>query len=491
MADSGPSKSDIEAVFQRLRSIPANKVCFDCNAKNPTWSSVTYGVFICLDCSAVHRSLGVHLTFVRSTQLDTNWTWKQLRNMQLGGNINATQYFRSHGLVTEDARQKYSSRVAQMYKDKLSAMSEQAMKTYGTKLHIEQTAEVKESKEAEVDWFAEHAESANTNHVITQPNVNEFSSEARLWGASTAGVDTPRPSATRAPSRRPALGVRKGGLGATKVAANFEDIEREAIQAEKLKNESKAAESSATLETVEKEVASLRLAYRPDGADRLGIAAANRATGVGVSHSAASDMTTIEQEGAAPCEKSSDEDEFNDFNNVFVMIRNEPFSNSRGLDSLLNDTPSRKEPAWESIEPEPTRNVRSMFSDKPTTPNSSNTPKTSNNTPRNRPKKQDSDDDSAVKKFGSAKSISSAQFFGEQDSRWGENNLSRFEGSSSISSADLFGTRTPTQHNSFSVSAPDLDEVRESVRAGVTRVAGRLSSLANGVVSSIQERYGY
>ncbi|XP_061380828.1 ADP-ribosylation factor GTPase-activating protein 3 isoform X2 [Danaus plexippus] len=469
MADSGPSKSDIEAVFQRLRSIPANKVCFDCNAKNPTWSSVTYGVFICLDCSAVHRSLGVHLTFVRSTQLDTNWTWKQLRNMQLGGNINATQYFRSHGLVTEDARQKYSSRVAQLYKDKLSAMSEEAMKTYGTKLHIEQTAEVKETKEVE-------------------PSVNEFSSEARLWGASTAGVDTPRPSATRAPSRRPALGVRKGGLGATKVAANFEDIEREAIQAEKLKSESKVAESSATLETVEKEVASLRLAYRPDGADRLGIAAANRATGVGVSHSAASDMTSIEQEGATPCEKSSDEDEFNDFNNVFVMIRNEPFSNSRGLDSLLNDTPSRKEPAWESIEPEPTRNVRSMFSDKPTTPT---TPKTSVTTPRNRPKKQDSDDDSAVKKFGSAKSISSAQFFGEQDSRWGENNLSRFEGSSSISSADLFGTRTPTQHNSFSVSAPDLDEVRESVRAGVTRVAGRLSSLANGVVSSIQERYGY
>lgn len=497
MAVPGPNKSDIESVFQRLRSIPANKVCFDCNAKNPTWSSVTYGVFICLDCSAVHRGLGVHLTFVRSTQLDTNWTWKQLRNMQLGGNVNATQYFRTHGLVTDDARQKYSSRVAQMYRDKLNAMSEQAMKTYGTKLHLDPVApvETKENKETEVDWFAEHGDTTNTSVLPPTATAtaqvkpeNALSSQARLWGAPGTGAAA---ASNRQPiAKRPGLGARRGGLGATKVAANFDDIEREAIMAEKQRAESKSAESSTTLETVEQEVASLRLAYRDPTAtakdsERLGIAAASRADRAGVSHSATSDMTVLEPDEPPP-------HDLDDFASSFTMIRSEPYGNSRALDKLFGDEPRNKLSSAASLdapEAEPTRQLHTMFS----APTSPATPTAA--PPKSRPRRAETvDDDSAVKKFGSAKAISSAQFFGEQDSRWErDSNLSRFQGSTSISSAEYFGgdSNRPQRPAGFSVSAPDLDEVRESVRAGVTRVAGRLSSLANGVVSSIQERYGY
>jgi Arf-GAP/coiled-coil/ANK repeat/PH domain-containing protein len=48
-----------------------NHVCADCQAEHPEWCSINWGVLICVDCSGVHRSLGTHLTKVRSLQMDS------------------------------------------------------------------------------------------------------------------------------------------------------------------------------------------------------------------------------------------------------------------------------------------------------------------------------------------------------------------------------------------------------------------------------------
>ena len=37
---------------------------------DPTWASANLGVYLCLNCSGVHRSLGTHITQVRSITMD-------------------------------------------------------------------------------------------------------------------------------------------------------------------------------------------------------------------------------------------------------------------------------------------------------------------------------------------------------------------------------------------------------------------------------------
>ncbi|XP_009148425.1 ADP-ribosylation factor GTPase-activating protein AGD4 [Brassica rapa] len=53
-----------------LRGIPGNNVCAECNAPDPDWASLNLGVLLCIQCSGVHRNLGVHISKVRSLTLD-------------------------------------------------------------------------------------------------------------------------------------------------------------------------------------------------------------------------------------------------------------------------------------------------------------------------------------------------------------------------------------------------------------------------------------
>ncbi|XP_025830055.1 ADP-ribosylation factor GTPase-activating protein 2 isoform X2 [Agrilus planipennis] len=484
-----PSKSDIESVFHRLRAVPANKECFDCNAKNPTWASITYGIFICIDCSAVHRSLGVHLTFVRSTQLDTNWTWIQLRQMQVGGNANARQFFSQHNCTTTDAQKKYNSRAAQLYREKLQQAAVKAMNN--------------NSGESDLS-FAK----IETQHPTEGPKVDFHLTESKpTERVSTIGVRKVQP-------KKSGLGAKRSGLGATKVKTNFADIEKEAVLAEEIRQrnieEVAKAEALSIKEKEEKEAA-FRLAYKDlsneqhrkeeqlkkadprkaEQVERLGMGFNTRS---GISHSVMSDLKSIEQENVESTTNSlnslgklrlSDNDGFFDsfsYSSGFNMNRNSNAASpaSRGLEALLaSDNEKLKD--WTIID--------DPVIDKPKSSKSSYVPIEKNPVRNSYP--ESSSSDMAQKKFGSAKGISSDQFFGDRENDYEvQANLNRFQGSSSISSSEFFGHGSDNaSYNKF--QTPDLDDVRESVRQGVSKVAGKISSLANGVMSSIQERYGY
>lgn len=73
-------------------------------------------------------------------------------------------FFNQHNCVTKDAQQKYNSRAAHLYREKLQHAAVQAMKTHGTKLFLDamHEAPVKKSGEEEhVDFFAEHTNGDN------------------------------------------------------------------------------------------------------------------------------------------------------------------------------------------------------------------------------------------------------------------------------------------------------------------------------------------
>ncbi|XP_062374058.1 ADP-ribosylation factor GTPase-activating protein 3 [Sardina pilchardus] len=523
---SDPSKQEISTIFKRLRSIPTNKVCFDCSAKNPSWASITYGVFLCIDCSGTHRSLGVHLSFIRSTELDSNWSWFQLRSMQVGGNAGAMAFFNQHGGTSSAANTKYNSRAAQLYREKVKTMATQATRHHGTELWLDSQPLSPSPTDKQVDFFSQHTQvtlndpiclelnsglSAEESPSSVEKNNNEEGPTVDMLSVSPkAALDTTSLIKKKPAAAKKTLGSKKGGLGAQKVSSqSFSAQEKRAQAVDKLRADtSVSASTKPAAEPEEANVSSLRLAYqglevqgkshgdklkglegkRKEQAERLGMGLGARG---GVSHSVMSDMQTIKQESPAdlqPPRLSRFEEDDREDHGTFSSSK----MSSRYLDDKADSSDnffsqwggasreaSRKN---ESIKPEPDFYINSKTSSHDDRPTSR----------RKHDAGPSSSSDEAQRKFGDVKAISSDMYFGKQDDSEYEarTRLERFSGNSSISSADLFDEQKKANATGYSLTnvlpnAPDMTQLKQGVRS----VAGRLSVMASGVVSTIQDRY--
>ncbi|XP_053678347.1 arf-GAP with coiled-coil, ANK repeat and PH domain-containing protein 2, partial [Anopheles nili] len=73
--------------WTQMLKIPGNSRCADCGNTDPRWASINLGITLCIACSGVHRSLGVHYSKVRSLTLDV-WEPEILRVMiELGNDV--------------------------------------------------------------------------------------------------------------------------------------------------------------------------------------------------------------------------------------------------------------------------------------------------------------------------------------------------------------------------------------------------------------------
>lgn len=108
--------------LKQLMKIPENKKCFDCENISCQWASINNGIFLCTNCSGIHRGLGVDKSYIRSIVWD-NWTESQIEFMIHGGNKQLKELLKAYSFDQKSltTQQFYQTKLMDFYRKYLKS----------------------------------------------------------------------------------------------------------------------------------------------------------------------------------------------------------------------------------------------------------------------------------------------------------------------------------------------------------------------------------
>ncbi|GHJ89294.1 hypothetical protein NliqN6_5696 [Naganishia liquefaciens] len=161
-------------LLRELVKQPDNKLCADCKKNDARWASWNIGCFVCIRCSGIHRSMGTHISRVKSVDLDI-WTPDQIENVKKWGNRRANIYWEAHlkaGHIPPD--HKIESFIRSKYESRRWAMR----------------SPVPEDPSV----LDDHAQGDGADEIASTPTPTKTTAPPAVSSRSTAGAAPPQPT---------------------------------------------------------------------------------------------------------------------------------------------------------------------------------------------------------------------------------------------------------------------------------------------------------